>query len=186
MDTEEPRFLHLAWHLELRNEVVPDRDAWWVLSSLGRAQRLAVVGAAQLLAERYVDGAVPYGFALAGVAVWDDGTLDLAGGSGLTCASFLAVLHAAAQAPLVDLPTWEQRTEQRRDQDKEVQQRLVTYLAKQHPVQAQRVRAEVGCTRLRSEEVASASGLRDRPAEFATCEAAGRALLRAAPELGAE
>jgi hypothetical protein len=173
---EPGRILHLAWHLKLQVDDAGS-GAWWVVApTLSRAQKAAVVARAGLVARRHADGALPYGFDLDGVTIDADGAVDLGGRVGLTCATFVQVLHAAAGASLLATDSWDQRQPARRAEDTRAQTRLVAALEPHHPRQAARVRAQVGATRIRAEEVAAASGLTHRPAEYQAVDLVAPAL----------
>lgn len=176
LDAEDERFLHLASHLVLKNRA-PPVSGYWVESRLGRAKKLAVANQAALVSERYRDGSVPYGFGLYGLSIAEDGTLDFGGAAGLTCASLVHVVFQSAGVPLVALESWGGRTSSRKKADDAVQWALVEDLRAKFPKQAERVEKEVGCTRLRSEEVAASTGLEHRPVEFKRAEVAGRDVL---------
>lgn len=171
-----PQILHLSWHLRLGVDS-PDGDAWWMVSPrLSRMQRAAVVAKAGQVAQRYQDGALAYGFDLDGVSVDADGCVDLGGGVGLTCATFVQILHAAAGAPLLAIDSWKTPTPARRAEDNRAQKVLVEALSANHPRQAERVRRQVGATRIRAEEVAAASGIDHRPAEYDAVAPVAKAL----------
>lgn len=174
---DEELFLHLAWHLQLKVEQPPKRGAW-IVPNLKRAQRLAVATLAGLIRSKNRNGAIPFGFALTGVSIDSNGHINLGSSTGLTCASFLVVLFEASRVPLLLPDSWDLRSTARRRQDEAAQERLASMLERDgHTKQANRVRAEIGATRIRSEEVAAASGLLRRPADYAAAEEAGRAVL---------
>ncbi|MCB9745630.1 MAG: hypothetical protein H6740_23840 [Alphaproteobacteria bacterium] len=175
VDQEPERFLHLLWHLKLRNEAPPSEGVW-VQCTVQRAKKQIIVQRAARLAERYGDGSLGFGFALDGVRVLDDGTVDLGGGSGLTCSAFVHVLFRDCGAALVNVDTYAaQRSDAEKRKDRDAQQALVHQLRSDgHGPQADRAQAEVGSARIRPEEIAGASGLRYRPVELRDAEAAGQ------------
>lgn len=175
---EPARFVHLAWHLQLRVDAAPD-DGRWVAPTFTRAAAVT----ARKRALRVVDAAsrnqVPYALDSMGITFLSDGAVDLGARNGLTCASFVAVLFESVGYPLVDAPTWSQRSADREASDAAAQARLVQHLRRDFPAHADRVAAEVGCTRLRPEEIAAASGLLPHPIGFAQASVAGEVLARA-------
>ena len=173
-----PVFLHLAWHLDLRCEA-PSEPAWWVVPQLSRAAQLLVSRRAAMVAVAHERGEVPYALNGRDVRFDDQGALLLGGRHGLTCASFVAVLFESAGVPLVDIDTWNQRDAARLAEDEDAQRRLVAALRQEHPEQAERVAPEIGCARLRPEEVAAASGMEPRPVAFPAAAAAGASVRRA-------
>jgi hypothetical protein len=165
IDAEPRQILHLKWHLTLVSEHLG--PGWWLVPpALSRAQKIAVATRAALVAKRHGDGAIAYGLGLEGVRIDPDGTVDIGGVVGLTCAAFVQVLHASVNASLVAVASWDRRDPSRRRADDVVQTRLVAELAKKHGTHAARVRSQIGATRIRSEEVAAASGMPHRPVEF--------------------
>lgn len=177
IDDEDEQYLHLEWHLKLRRQVPPP-EGFFVESALKRAKRLAVANQAAVVAEKYTNGAVPFGFGLVGVTMLSDGSIELNGSSGLTCASFVAVLHESAGAALILPESWDERSQRRLREDESAQEGLVAHLRRDnHHKQAERLEREVGCTRVRSEEIAASSGLPHRPVDFSAAEPAGRDVL---------
>lgn len=171
VDGEAAVFVHLAWHLALRVEAIPDPQ-WWVVPRMTRAALAAVAQLGALVAER--PGRLPYALEHQGARFTADGALDLGGRHGLTCASFVAVLFESVNAPLIELSTWHERDPARKAEDDTAQQRLVDALAVRHPTQAALVQREVGCPRIRPEEIAAASGIAPQPVAFDRAEAGGR------------
>lgn len=166
-DAGARRHLHLAFHFLLKNDDAPVADALWVAPRLDEIALADVRASAQLIARRHEDGRVPY-------------ALELNGSLGLTCATFLELVFAHAHVPLLDAATWEEgRSPERQAADKAAQQRLVDYLggiagAAKH---AELVKKEIGCTRIRAEEVAAASGMTGHPISFACAEPEGARIL---------
>lgn len=173
----ELRHLHLAFHHDLRD------DAWeesglHVVSALSWIEARQLRRMAELVARRKAEGAppMPYAFDRGRARLDERGGLVLAGSRGLTCASFVMVLFAAASVPLLEDSSWEVRTAERSRADEAAQRALLGYLRGRDPTHAAAVERELGCTRFRAEEVAAASGLQ-RPVGFLVAERAGRELL---------
>ncbi len=172
---EERRFVHLAWHLQLRDDPPPD-EGRGVPPSFGRAVSVTVRKRVLRVLDAVRRGQIPYGLDSQGVSVDAEGVVILGSRSGLTCASFVAVVFASVNCPLVDLGTWDERTSARRREDDEAQFTLVAHLRRHYPAHAERVAAEIGCNRLRPEEIAAASGMTPHPVKFAAAAAAGAKL----------
>lgn len=169
----EVRYLHMYWHEQLKDEEPPERVRW-VQPTLSRKQKLAVQNLAFTVAEVLPECRVPYAFSIDGVSIdVDTGEIDIGAAAGLSCSSFVHVLFVYAKAPLVLVDTYdEQRSDKKKDQD--AQLALVNQLRSEgHKSQADRAAAELPCPRIRPEEIAGASGLRYRPAEFKDVEPAG-------------
>lgn len=175
------RHLHLAFHFRLRNESGAPHDAHWVVPQLDEIALADLSQSAWLIAQRHADGRVPYAFR-SGARFEPGGTLTLNQSLGLTCSTFVSLVFAHAGIPLIEEATWEvARSAERQVEDIAAQDRLVSYLrrdpdARQH---AERVAAEIGCTRVRAEEVAAASGMTGHPIPFARAEPEGRRVLEA-------
>lgn len=174
------RHLHLAWHLRLENVPVPPADAFWVEPRLPEAQLDDVAVAAHLIARQQEDGRVPYAFNPADARFDPDGTLQLNHSLGLTCATFVVRVFERAGIELLDTITWSQdRPVERQREDEDAQKALVMYLRRESRSHADLVEGQVGCTRIRAEEVAAASGMTGHPIPFMRAEPQGR-LVRAA------
>ncbi|ASP20001.1 hypothetical protein ANTHELSMS3_01290 [Antarctobacter heliothermus] len=109
-DENEVRFLHLAFHFDLRDEVL-DGTYWWATCGLDEDNQLVLAAFASLLAAE--DPAVPYGFDSEGLVFEADTGKLKAGpvGHGLTCATFvLAVFRTYGFEPL-QVKSWQARAE---------------------------------------------------------------------------
>ncbi len=177
--TGEPRYLHLAWHLDLRDEPsLP--TGWWVVPSLDDDVLEDAATQAEAVAKSYRDGRVPYAFDRADASILADGRLHLGRSHGLTCASFIALLFESSRASLVEMGSWGQDTSAAREEaDRAAQQRIVEWLREGYPEQAALLDAEIGCARLRPEEIAAASGLLPHPLTRALAEAGAQQLWQA-------
>jgi hypothetical protein len=174
------RHLHLAWHFRLQNDTAPPVEAFWVEPRLDELELSDVRASARLIAQRQQDGLVPYAFRALDARFDSAGTLQLNKSLGLTCATFVILVFDHAGIALLEMRTWNHdRSVERKREDDAAQSRLVGYLQgfdKQH---AKLVEAEVGCTRIRAEEVAAASGMTGHPITFARAESVGRRVLEA-------
>lgn len=177
------RVLHQAWHHDTRDESVDcfvdgsAKPCLWVQPGLDVDEQNDLRTMARLVASRLSENRLPYALLRRDATVGQDGVVALGQSIGLTCATFVLLLFAAASVPLLDEPSWEPRSEPRRRADETAQEALVQHLERRWPEHARRVREESGCTRFRAEEVAAASHLCERPVAFSTVEPLGAALL---------
>lgn len=175
-DGAQARVLHLAWHHRLTDEAPTPESPWFaVRPALDELELIRVASFAKNIAA--VRPEVPYALRSRGATFDEQGRYVPGGDAGLTCASFVVTVFESARVPLLDRASWEQRSPERQQEDTAAQQRLVAYLrasaAAEHVAAVER---EVGCARLRSEEVAAASGLSPHPVAFAQAAPAGEAL----------
>lgn len=93
-------------------------------------------------------------------------------GKGLNCSTF--VLHVFRQygIPLVDFDTWQARSE-----DAEWHRSLVEWVKHDDPEHAALIESEIGCARVRPEEVAGAALDNELPVSFEHCVHNGQAVL---------
>lgn len=180
------RVLHQAWHYDTRDqplsEFLADEDTptprLWIEPSLGVDDQNDLRTMAALVASRIRDQQLPYALRRADAAIQRDGRVVLGSSLGLTCATFVTALFDAVGVPLLDEETWSERNAARIAEDNAAQGRIADWLSARHPAHARRVReAEVGCTRIRAEEVAVASGMAPHPVFFADAAVQGAALL---------
>ena len=167
----QTKYLHLAWHLELENEDVLPKG-WWVLPTADEDALEDLATLAERVAEAHNDKKIPYAFERADARISKRNRIYLGKSYGLTCASFVALLFEKVGLPLVDLAEWGTgRSEKRIAEDSAVQERLVESLRHKYPEQAALIQSEVGCARLRSEEIAAASGMSPQPLGIQRAEA---------------
>lgn len=171
--------LNLARHSDLRNDKLPDPDQHYVCVEidLDPDRASAVTALCRRIWRRHP--AIPYGVLYQGGKFAKDGRLLLRDRElGLTCATFvLAVLEGAGLA-LVKFEDWPARAE-----DQIWHSRVVAWLRADHDerpevVSLSHVRgvaSELGCARLRPEEVAAAGShpVFDWPVTFHDASAAG-------------
>jgi len=176
-------FFHQAWHHQTHNQPLHDasRELGGVFLSvvpdieMDRAR--AIAGLFRLIAR--TGQSVAYALRDDPQTMFDEvtGRLVMPNGKGLNCATFVLVLFRTARLPLVDTTDWPQRPE-----DKEMHERLIAMLtrtgASSDHIQA--VREEIGCVRVRPEEVAGAGMYTHTslPVRFPHVEAAGCVILR--------
>jgi hypothetical protein len=99
------------------------------------------------------------------------GTLVLPNGKGLSCSTFVLTLFRSVRLPLIDTAGWPSD----RPGDREAQQTLVRFL-EQHcgdREHVEAVRREIGCERVRPEEIAGAGLSRRLPVRYPEVEDAG-------------
>jgi hypothetical protein len=163
----------------LEDEQAPPADAFWIEPRLDEFALADLRASASLIARRRQDGRVSYAFRSGDARFNPAGTLELGRSLGLTCATFIVLVFDHANIKLLEATTWDQaRSSDRRREDEAAQSRLVDYLRKSDAHQhAELVAGEVGCTRIRAEEVAAASGMTGHPITFARVEPQGRYVL---------
>lgn len=152
-DENGPRFLHLAFHFDLRDEAL-NGTYWWAASGLDADNQFVLAALAMVIASGRPN--IPYGFDSEGV-VFDRKTGELSDvfpGRGLTCATFvLAVFHTYGFEPL-ELRSWVARPE-----DEEWQTVILDYM-EQHGASQEHmdaIRTNEPNKRYRPEEVVAAT-----------------------------
>jgi hypothetical protein len=192
LDDEPLQFLHLAWHRNLQNQdaaQVPEYG--WVLPPPRINQRKArqIANACKLVWERNGQKRIPYGFRIADASFSENGDFLLGDTShGLTCSTFVILVHDFAGVPLLQKSEW--RTSRLGDEEviqaiaREMDRTALGLLASGRSeeaadciTQASRIRAYPRCARFRGEEVAGAYVAEGRPPGLASCERAGREIV---------
>lgn len=186
-DERNARLLHQAWHHDTRCEDAVSYAAelqksdemavWWLQPALNDDELLDLRQHARLVAMRLQGGGIPYALNPRNASISRQGAIDLRDSLGLTCATLVTRLFDAARIPLIDEATWDQRNPERIEEDSAAQRKLVEYLRQQDAEHASRVERDVGCARVRAEEVAVASTMASRPATLTVVEPPGRALV---------
>lgn len=177
-DEGRRRHLHLAWHNQLKDEESPSDDAFWIEPAMDELVLSDVRASAALIARRHKDNRVPYAFHVADAAFDPKGILQLGNSRGLTCATFVLLVFAHVNFQLLDAGTWDRdRSPERKKEDEEAQKFLTKQLRRVDETHADLVAKEIGCTRIRAEEVAAASGIAGHPIAFLTAQPHGRHLL---------
>jgi hypothetical protein len=100
------------------------------------------------------------------------GRLALPNGRGLTCSTFVLVLFRSVEFPLIDTTGWPHD----RPGDKEAQEDLVRFLERHYPNDREHiegVRSEIGCYRIRPEEIGGSALYRVLPVRHPEVEAGG-------------
>jgi hypothetical protein len=160
------KFLHLAWHCNLKNESSDTGYLWIDPAHDGR--RLRQVAALCRKVWRSNGKAIPYAFSPPNDCI-DAKTGEFLHGParhGLTCASFVLAVFDAAGLPLIQYESWPLD----RQGDREWQQLIVHALRTSDPPapveHIQAVELDIGVVRFRPEEVAIAATLAPPPAHF--------------------
>lgn len=143
LDRQRVRQVHLANHLDLRDEELSGNFQAWVTPNYPLKRLEQVAALARRFVKRHRDGRIGYGFDQPFEAIRRDGSLqpDLVG---LTCASFVVGLFNTAGLPVVDEVNWP-----RDPADDSWQANIAGLISRRHPEQAQRLIQQNGKTRYR-------------------------------------
>jgi hypothetical protein len=174
------RFIHLAFHEDLRSQDDISKCFLWVEAKLEDEQSAVVAAQARLIYRVHGSGGVPYGFSpysgyfgAAGEIRWS------APGNGLTCATFVLAVFDRAGVRLVHGETWPLD----REEDKKFQRQMVEETrnrARASESHLKGMKKDVGQVRFRVLEVAGAIAAESYPANFLSADSLGaqlRALL---------
>ncbi|MCR6659836.1 MAG: hypothetical protein NVV72_10970 [Asticcacaulis sp.] len=168
VDGGEPRFLHLAFHHDLRDEMARP-DYFWInlkypsIRKRSLAAYLSIIKAAN-------ENQIAYGFDTGDGAFDPDNgyystTLP---GKGLTCATFVYKLLEARGYHLIDFSTWEERAE-----DSDWFTKIIEAM-RLHGASAEHIEAmqnNLPARRLRPTEIVGAALADDRPVSFVDAKA---------------
>ena len=177
-----PRLLHLAFHLDLRD----DDFAIWraryvcVVPNLRQPDLVALAGYCRRIQTVNSAGGIPYNLEYEPGTRFDPDTGDCVlaeGGTGMSCATFVVHLFRSSANPIVDVKGWQVRE----PEDSQRQAQFVRAM-EQNPspafqAQAARIRGQIGCPRVRPEDVAGGCLEDTLPAPFEWCDANGRCVL---------
>lgn len=169
---ETPRVLHLAFHVWLRDQELPNNECRYFWAELPVDEDSAATIAGHIRNVRDLSPKVPYGILYEGGRFAEDGTALLEGRTvGLTCATFVLAVLSTANYQLIDIDTWQPRSEDGAWHDYIVEM-LMRYRQGREQIltveHIDRVRRERGCVRYRPEDVAVATQLQPWPAAFAS------------------
>lgn len=171
------RFMHLAWHHDLRTDDDPKPRYRWITPAALDPSVLAWLGA--LCRAIHADQPrIPYGFGqgrfnLSNGVFVQDGTAH-----GLTCATFVLAMFSGYGVPLIDLSKWPKRADDvswqrqilealRQNGGEDIEHHLVV------------IQSDVGnCVRVRPEEVAAAASVNSLPAPFEEAAPMGEAIAK--------
>jgi hypothetical protein len=145
--------LHLAWHIDLRNEPVKPGYFWGVCGLFVDDALNGKIFAARMLSVARNQGIIPYGVYANGKAFAENGSFVPfpEPGMGLTCATFVIQLFHSFGHAICDLSSWEAR-----DDDATWQAEIIEKLREDYPQHADRVSDYIGRHRIRPEEAAAA------------------------------
>ena len=183
---EPLRFLHLAFHARLTDELFhtsafqPTRPYIGVIPNVDPELWLSVVAVCKRVALRNKRN-IPYGVLYEGGRFLQDGRIELGKSAhGLTCATFVLHIFESVGKTLLDLASWHSRADDAAWHKhiveilREFQRDHPSEIADQH---INGVESEVGCMRIRPEEVVGGSTSPSLPASFAIAQQRG-ALVR--------
>jgi hypothetical protein len=165
-DEDEPlvgRFLHLAFHWDLRNNVAGVRESWVEVDLDDELKSSIAAMCRNIWLQNEIGQRIGYGPRHTMARFNPDGVLNNGGDCGLTCATFVHALFRDAGALLLDLASWPERPD-----DEAFKAWVVEELGTRgvDDEYIQRVRAEPRSARLRPPEVAGAGAVSSRPASF--------------------
>jgi hypothetical protein len=172
------RMIHLGWHHQLHDsEWKYGQNYAHVVPNIPQERVNAVAALRRLIRRKYPG--IPYAFRLVEDVRFNTTTGNIIlskGALGLNCSSFVLIVFLQAGVRLIQLETWEERPE-----DRVWQQHLLDLLIRTNaPTEhVEAVRGEIGCARIRPEEVAGACLEDDLPASFARCRDNGQAIVNA-------
>jgi hypothetical protein len=107
------RLLHQAWHCSSRDEELAeyvrcaDMPLLWVPPGLNEDEQADLRTHSVLVAQHFKDGGIPYAFQARNASISPQGNVNLGESLGLTCATFVMRLFAAARVHLLLEDSWE-------------------------------------------------------------------------------
>lgn len=186
-----PRLLHLAWHLALFDDdfQFARNDYLSVIPNLRRADAIALAGYCRRIFRVNNAGGqrVPYNLEYEPGTGFDPDTGDLVlpkGATGMSCSTFVVHVFRSSGNPLIEATGWPADRPGDRERQEELVRMLENHPAPHYRGQGARVRSQIGCPRIRPEDVGGAC-LEDRlPAGFDQCDLNGRMILAALNVIG--
>lgn len=162
LDNGQPRIVHLGSHYCLRDEK-PSREYGWVDLPLPQSEKRVLSVLVDNIA-KHNPATIPYALDFIGVH-FDQDTGKIVTpppGKGMTCATFIVVVLAEHGHQLVLLETWPT------EEDTTWQEWVVGWLRRQGAAAAhiETVKADVGCRRLKPEQVVGAATYEEWPVEY--------------------
>lgn len=158
----EIKFLHLAWHFDLRKES-PNKKYLWLDIPLDNLNKIHLATVCASIFRSSQDRSpIPYGICIDGTSFSKDGNfISHEKHGGLTCATFVIQVFHSQDYPIIDFENWEYREEDRNWQIK------ILSLLKEHIdsdyLNAQYKKCEESIFRFKPEEVAAAATLPSPP-----------------------
>jgi hypothetical protein len=170
------RFLHLAFHEDLREQDDTSKCVLWVEAKLEKEQADVVAAQARLIYSVHALGGIPFGFSPYSGYFGAKGAIEWsAPGNGLTCSTFVLAVFDRAGIRLVNGETWPTG----REDDIRIQREMIEHVRKRDASAAhlKGMKQDVGQVRFRPLEVAGALAAEVYPADFATAERLGAEIL---------
>ena len=171
------RFMHLAWHHDLRDDdQVRDIYRCVILADVPAELEPTIVAQCKRSSAADAKG-IPFGFGYQPLSVTRDPVTDalrLRGPSGLTCATFVLAMLELANIRLADLSSWQDR-----QGDAEWKAGIVEDLDDRgaDPAHVEGVRSDRNHTRVRPEDVAGAATVSPLPASFTSAVVRGASIV---------
>lgn len=168
------RFLHLAWHCLLRNEVDrPEYITHLITLSFHPDRLLNLAAFCRRVWKKNSQGGIPYAFSNS------ENAFDLSSGAfivgptrfGLTCATFVIAVFDRVGLHLVDVSSWEKERPGDREWQEQIVEKLKDRADQSHILHIQ---SEVGAARFRPEEVAAAGTVAPPAARLEHIESIGK------------
>jgi hypothetical protein len=183
---EEPKLLHLAFHLRLRCDAPSEyssQNYWLHCSGFSNEEQLQLaVWCKNIFAAN--KNKIPYGLAYSSMGFFDqNGTfIHSSYGCGLTCATFVMALFEDFGLPIIDITSWKTRAD-----DAEWQKHIVDAIKEDHNkhpdfysnthIENQILNIGIAL-RFRPEEVAASVNIyKDQPITFQVAEPLGKDLV---------
>jgi hypothetical protein len=170
------RFIHLAFHDDLRLDDDTAKCFLWVEAKLEDEAASVAAAQARRIYRRYQAGGIPYGFSPYTGYFGPQGEIRwTAPGNGLTCATFVLAVFDSAGVRLAKGETWPID----RPEDKQFQREMIKLVDQRSDASAAHLKgmkADVGQIRPRVLEVAGAVAADVYPADFASAQTLGQQL----------
>ncbi|RUM02654.1 hypothetical protein [Rhizobium chutanense] len=174
-----PRMLHLAWHYRLRDDSPYDddwKDYLWADFNLEDEENRSALAAFVATVSLNSTNGIPYGFSFDGSAFGPDGGfIPPPLGQGLTCATFVVTVLAAAGFRLLDLTSW-----QNREGDEQWRAKIIAWLESTPDVPRSHIdllREDTHALRIRPEDITAAAISTPWPLSFAQVDAIAKDVL---------
>lgn len=167
------RFLHLAFHEDLRESDDISKCVLWIEAKLETEQANVIAAQARLIFGKHGLGGVPYGFSPFNGYFGAKGEIRWSAvGNGLTCSTFVLAVFDRGGIRLVRGETWPTD----REEDKEFQRKMIEDVRNRNTASESHLKGmkkDVGQVRFRVLEVAGAVASDDYPADFDTADKLG-------------
>jgi len=156
----KPKFLHLAWHCDLRKDS-PNKKYLWLDIPLHPMEKIHLATMCEMIFDSNKNG-IPYGICLDGSGFSKEGEFTSEENyAGLTCATFIIQFFHSQGYDIIDLKKWIHK-ETDRSWQLQIIELLEKYASKEH-IEYQRKKIQEGSTRFKSEEIAIAASLLNPP-----------------------